>query len=371
MVRRVLAQANATTWRTYSSRRAIPRALAAAVFSWLVLLPLVGSTQSSESAVAKIAREQLPTVVTLVALDKYDQPLALGSGFFISRSGAIATNAHVVEGASRVVVRWRGQSGTAIRILNFDPRYDLIILQTSFPSSPAVPLGDSELVTVGQDIVVLGSPYGLEGTVSAGILSGVRGSGDVKLLQITAPISPGSSGGPVFDLDGRVIGVATSAFAKGQNLNFALPANLLRRLPPSALRFSEAKHFSPESSQTQNMRELVFPNNIIENYASLSSALVSLTVSLQNQTNDTIGGFRILVVVKNHKGEVLDFHLTELQDTVIPPKLAKQVHLHAFAEGFTGWDGSKAVKGSYDIRILDFKIVRRGGGTVEDLLERQ
>ncbi len=83
-------------------------------------------TQAQESAVARIARENLPAVVTLVAVDDHDQPLALGSGFFITRNGVVVTNAHVVEGAAKVVVRWRSQSGVALKILNFSPKYDLL-----------------------------------------------------------------------------------------------------------------------------------------------------------------------------------------------------------------------------------------------------
>src|SRR5438034_6960813 len=91
---------------------------------------------AQESVAARIARENLPAVVTLIAVDDHDQPLALGSGFFISRDGVLVTNAHVVAGAARVFVRWRGQSGTAVRILNFARKYDLITVQTSFTTTP-------------------------------------------------------------------------------------------------------------------------------------------------------------------------------------------------------------------------------------------
>src|SRR3989454_4800044 len=164
---------------------------------------------AQESVTARIARENLPAVVTLVAVDDHDQPLSLGSGFFITRDGVLVTNAHVVGGAARIIVRWRGQRGTALRILNFARKYDLVTLQTSFESTPAVSLADSDSVAVGQDVVVLGSPQGLEGTVSTGIVGGLRTLGPVKFLQITAPISPGSSGGPIFNSVGRVIGIPT------------------------------------------------------------------------------------------------------------------------------------------------------------------
>src|SRR6266581_3283372 len=220
-----------------SSRFASPgRARLAAGLALAALLPgSHGTAHAQESATARIARENLPAVVTLVAVDDHDQPLALGSGFFITRDGVLVTNAHVVGGATKILVRWRGRTGTAGRIFNCARKHDLVTLQTSFDSTPAVSLADSDKVVVGQDVIVLGSPQGLEGTVSTGIVGGLRTLGAARLLQITAPISPGSSGGPVFDSTGRVIGIATATSSQGQNLNFALPVNLLRDLPPAAV----------------------------------------------------------------------------------------------------------------------------------------
>src|SRR5262245_40485825 len=152
-----------------------------------------------ESVTERIARENLTVVVRHADIDVHDMPLAIGSGFFIARDGVLVTNAHVVGGAAKINVRWRGRTGTAVRILNFARKHDLVTLQTSFDSTPAVSLADSDKVVVGQDVVVLGSPQGLEGTVSTGIVGGLRIMSAVRLLQITAPISPGSSGGPAFD----------------------------------------------------------------------------------------------------------------------------------------------------------------------------
>src|SRR6266571_5555300 len=240
---------------------------------------------AQESVTARIARENLPAVVTLVAVDDHDQPLALGSGFFITRDGVLVTNAHVVGGATKILVRWRGRTGTAGRILNFARKHDLVTLQTSFDSTPAVSLADSDQVVVGQDVIVLGSPQGLEGTVSTGIVGGLRTLGAARLLQITAPISPGSSGGPVFDSTGRVIGIATATSSKGQNLNFALPVNLLRDLPPAAVTFAAAKPAALELREGSRLKDLVYFNNIIEQFGLFAegTTLASLTASLQNR----------------------------------------------------------------------------------------
>ena len=340
------------------------------------LLPVAASSaQEQESVAARIARENLPAVVTLIAVDDHDQPLALGSGFFISRDGVLVTNAHVVAGAARVFVRWRGQSGTAVRILNFARKYDLVTVQTSFTTTPASLLANSDSVTIGQDVVVLGSPQGLEGTVSTGIVGGLRTLGSIKFLQITAPISPGSSGGPVFNAQGRVIGVATATSARGQNLNFALPANLLRELPPATVAFAAAKPSPLELRESDRLKDLVYFNNIIEEFGFFTegSTLASLTASLQNRTSDTIADVRVLVVVKNPRGEVLDFHLRDFKGTVIPPDLAKQISIPIATRGFRTWSGGiDPVRGTYEIRLLDYKIVgNRGGGAGDEPIKRR
>src|SRR5215510_2669680 len=119
---------------------------AVAALALATMLPVVApaAAQEQEPIAARIARENLSAVVTLIALDERDQPLALGSGFFITRDGVMVTNAHVVGGAAKVLVRWRGQNGVAVKILNFAKKYDLVTIQTSFTMSPFVLLAASE-----------------------------------------------------------------------------------------------------------------------------------------------------------------------------------------------------------------------------------
>lgn len=346
------------------------------------------TAQRSDSLAARVARANLPSLVTIAALDDHDQPLSLGSGFFISRTGIVATNSYVVERATRLVLRWQGHLGSATRVVGFDPRYDLVTLQTSFTSTPAVTIGDSATVTVGEDVIALGSPQGLEGTVSAGIVSGIREIDGTRLLQITAPISPGSSGGPVFNSGGHVIGVATATLAKGQNLNFALPGNLLKQLSPTSISLREVKRSRIDTGQLDTPVDLIRITNVIERYDAtmgartmsgysglLSETLGTLTVSILNDSEYTIADPVILVIVRARNGHILNFHLNHLKDTVVPPRLAKQVSLTARAQGFAEFRNlhgrDEFLKGDYEIRVLDFRIVSRGGSAVEQLFDRK
>jgi len=194
---------------------------------------LLAGQAFAELTVSQIAKEYSPSVVTIVALDENDQPLSVGSGFFIDTEGTIASNHHVLEGSTRAIVKSvDGQKGEVLEIIKDDPVLDLLVATTTLRNTVPLPLGDSDTVTVGEDIVAIGNPAGFEGTVSRGIVSGIRKVEGRQWIQITAPISPGSSGGPVFNLDGRVIGVATAYIVGAQNLNFAMPVNYLRTLTP-------------------------------------------------------------------------------------------------------------------------------------------
>lgn len=139
----------------------------------------------------------------------------LGSGFLITPDGVVATNAHVIEDRADARVRFIGGETAWVRdILWTDPVRDLALLKIDGHNLPTVRLGDSDAVQVGERVVAIGNPRGLQNTVSEGIISGVRavpvGNTEVRLLQTTAPISPGSSGGPLFNAIGEVIGITTA-----------------------------------------------------------------------------------------------------------------------------------------------------------------
>ena len=150
-----------------------------------------------------------------------------GTGFIVSSDGLIVTALHVVEGASDVAIKTQqGVTYNEVILLAKDERRDIAILKVAASSLPAVVLADEEL-SPGDEVIVIGNPLAVEElqvSVSTGILSGIRNlNKDTKVLQITAPISPGNSGGPVLSKNGKVIGVISFKLVKGEALNFAIP----------------------------------------------------------------------------------------------------------------------------------------------------
>lgn len=172
----------------------------------------------------EIAAEATPAVVTITALAD-GQQIGIGSGFVAREDGIIVTNLHVLRNADSLRIGLEsGEIYDNVYVLGKDARQDLAVLQIPATGLPALSIGDDRNSEVGDPVYVMGNPQGLERTFSDGLLSATRLENGVRYLQITAPISEGSSGGPVLNSAGEAIGVATSVFTEGQNLNVAVPA---------------------------------------------------------------------------------------------------------------------------------------------------
>src|SRR5499433_574687 len=160
----------------------------------------------------------------------------VGSGVIIDKDGQNLTNAHVVDGAASLTVTLDSGNKTPARILGLDPVLDIALLRVdSTGALPAARLGDSSAVKVGDEVVAIGNPIGLDQTLTRGIVSGMNRilpetpfSLQEPLIQTDAPINPGNSGGPLLNRCGEVIGVNTALIADAQNIGFAVPANLAR-----------------------------------------------------------------------------------------------------------------------------------------------
>jgi serine protease Do len=159
---------------------------------------------------------------------------SLGSGFIIDKDGYIITNNHVVEGADEIKVKLADGREFKARVVGRDSKTDLALIKISslFKDLPTLLLGDSDKMRVGDWVLAIGNPFGLEHTVTQGIISAtsrVIGSGPYdNFLQTDAPINPGNSGGPLINLKGEVIGINTAIVATGQGISFAIPSNMAK-----------------------------------------------------------------------------------------------------------------------------------------------
>jgi len=166
----------------------------------------------------------------MILIQTYDDEgrlRGLGSGFVVSTSGTALTNYHVIRGAYRATVKFSdGSVGSVSGVDSYDPGRDLAMIQLTPAPKTVLELGDSDKVQVGDRVVAIGSPLGLQNTMSVGIVSALRNG----VIQMSDPISPGSSGGAVLDRTGKVIAVAVAQMVGGQNLNFAIPINLAKPL---------------------------------------------------------------------------------------------------------------------------------------------
>jgi len=169
---------------------------------------------------------------------------AQGSGFVYDYSGTnvVITNNHVVADSNELSVTFSNGEGYAASVIGSDPYADLAVL--SVEGAPdelfdPLPLGDSSALFIGQYVLAMGSPYGLAGSLSTGIVSGLGRSltaevsgtnyAIANVIQLTAPINPGNSGGPLLNLNGEVVGIATAIIAESQSIGFAVPSNTISR----------------------------------------------------------------------------------------------------------------------------------------------
>ena len=202
----------------------------------------------AQDMLPELVKRIKPSAVAIETFDAKDNTISRGSGFFIGTDRVI-TNRHVIERAARVEIHLlNGKKYPVKGVIAIDGEGDLALLSVDVPRDVAVPIPFVRAVPQeGESIVVIGNPYGLEGSVSNGIVSAVREiPGYGKIIQITASISPGSSGSPVVNMAGQVIGVATLQAAEGQNLNFAVPAERI-----SQLKISDVQTFTNLAAENQ------------------------------------------------------------------------------------------------------------------------
>src|SRR6266496_3432555 len=221
----------------------------AAVLWTLVSLSSVCLAQPQEF-LPDLVRRIKPSAVAIETFDARGEKVSRGSGFFIDLD-RVVTNRHVIEGAYRAEVHLNSGNTYQVKsVIAVDAEGDLALLKVDAPPNLVRPLSlDRTSPQEGESVVVIGNPFGLEGSVTNGIVSAVRDiPGFGRIIQITAPISPGSSGSPVVNMKGQVIGVATLQITGGQSVNFAIPSERIAQLHRSA---------QAATAQTMSLSELV------------------------------------------------------------------------------------------------------------------
>lgn len=327
---------------------------------WVASLVLLGTTVLEAQTAQEIAKKAFGSTVLLVMEDTNGQPLSLGSGFFV-REGEVASNLHVVEGATRGYAKIIGQSGKydIEGIVAVDPERDLVVLKISGTHAVALALGNSESVQVGETVYAVGNPQGLEGTFSQGIVSGIREVGTDTLLQITAPISPGSSGGPVLSGKGEVVGVSVATFRGGQNLNFAIPSVYLKELLTKSGPVKPLTQVKTVKAQKSILADLGGRSTDGVEGVQLTWDIPGnqfsgrYSFSFRNKLRDNVKNVYCLVVFKDPQGDPIEIDVVGYEG-VIPAGLAKRVN--SSVDGSIGvltkWKAS-----AVEFRILDFEIV--------------
>jgi S1-C subfamily serine protease len=176
-----------------------------------------------------------------------------GSGSVIDQQGNILTNYHVIEGAQKVAVSFGGQKNYAATVVGGDPDTDLAVIKLiEMPKEPLtiVPLGDSGKLDVGQKVLAIGNPFGLDRTLTTGVISGLqrpiraRNGRPIEAIQTDASINPGNSGGPLLDSHGRMIGINSqilSPSGASAGVGFAVPVNVAKRVVPLLVRSGEVR----------------------------------------------------------------------------------------------------------------------------------
>jgi len=195
---------------------------------------------------------------------------SLGSGFIIDKAGYILTNNHVIENASEIMVKLSNEKEFEAKLVGRDPKTDIAVIKIEDTHDlPVVNIGNSDQLEIGEWVVAIGNPFGLEQTVTAGIVSAkgrVIGSGPYdNFIQTDASINPGNSGGPLFNVHGEVIGINTAIVASGQGIGFAIPINVAMNILPQLKEKGSVtrgwlgvmvQHITPDIAESLNLQNI-------------------------------------------------------------------------------------------------------------------
>lgn len=294
------------------------------------------------------------SIVVITSNDYSNTPFKMGSGFYF-RDNLIATNFHVIDGAHFFKIKNIGKQNefSNVRVKSYSKELDIAVLEVQEKSEPLKLVVNSRF-KIGQPIIAIGNPNGLEGTVSTGIISGIRDFDTYSTLQITAPISTGSSGGPVFNEVGEVIGLATSTLEHSQNINFAITLDTLLELENKKMLW-EPKKVKIISDQKSN-------SNLYLTYYDKSGPEFEESFSIKNDNDLHVTNIVVVFIYKSMGNDIIDYKILELNE-IIPAKLAKIFTVESFDQNQKfvffqnkDWDKPYYKSFKYDFRVLSYEV---------------
>ena len=240
-------------------------------------------------AVINVVESVSPAVVSLTGRAA-DAAKGSGSGFIVTGDGYAVTNSHVVNGRQRLLAETNEGDRVDAQVIGDDPATDIALLKLAAKDLPHVAISDSTLLRVGQLVIAMGSPLGLQSTVSTGVVSATgrsmrSGSGRMieSIIQHSAPINPGNSGGPLLDSRGHVVGVNTAVIAMAQGIGFAVPSNTAQWVTTEILSYGRVRRrelgISAESIQVP--RSLMRDTDLLSNRLVLVHEVVPRSLAAQ------------------------------------------------------------------------------------------
>jgi len=284
------------------------------------------SVQRAPDSIAGIAARVSPSVVSIDAQTPSGGDT--GSGFFIQSDGTILTNNHVVEGAvtsgGSITVNLTNGKSYPAKLIGRDSSYDLAVLKIDVTDAPALQLGDSEMIQVGDPVIAIGSPLGLAGTVTSGIISaknravtsggGTGESSFINALQTDAAINPGNSGGPLVDINGAVIGVNSAIASLGASfssqsgsigLGFAIPINQAKKTAEQLIKTGKATYplmgISVDSAYAGGGARIAnVPNAILPGGPAAKAGLKAGDIILEIDGKAVANSDELIVAIRSH-----------------------------------------------------------------------
>jgi len=333
---------------------------------FILLLLLVPTLLLSQNA-KEIAKKCMTSTVSLVMEDNFKQPLSLGSGFIVD-NGKVITNLHVIEDAKYGYVTISGESKKhkIEGYLAVDKSNDLALLSVPTLIGTSIEINGNN-PEIGEKIYAIGNPKGLSGTISEGIISGIRTFDNEELIQITAPISPGSSGGPVINNNGQLIGVSVGTLEAGQNLNFAIPTKYVSKLIQlsntqiTKLNIKSVAKKSSESNLGKGIKTGIEIINLEWKTTDYGMGIKETNLegfSIKNNLPNEVSKVKLLFILRNAQNvpiDAEDYEPYTVKYDGIRPFLSKYIDISRSDIGRRRITERK--KGEkLEIRILDFTI---------------